>query len=142
MNYNNPYNNPYYNPYQQYPYTQGNTQQFQMPQQPQAQVQQTNYLPLTFVNGIEGAKAFIVNPNQVIYLKDSDSNLLFEKKADSQGKYTITVFELKQVDYSRPVQKPVETPINYATIDDLTKLLVRLENMINELKSKEIKQDE
>lgn len=142
MNYNNPYNNPYYNPYQQYPYTQGNTQQFQMPQQPQAQVQQTNYLPLTFVNGIEGAKAFIVNPNQVIYLKDSDSNLLFEKKADSQGKYTITAFELKQVDYNRPVQKPVETPINYATIDDLTKLQVRLENMINEIKSKEIKQDE
>ena len=63
-------------------------------------------------------------------------------KADSQGKYTITAFELKQVDYSRPIQKPVETPINYATIDDLTKLQVRLENMINELKSKEIKQDE
>lgn len=142
MNYNNPYNNPYYNPYQQYPYTQGNAQQFQMPQQPQAQVQQTNYLPLTFVNGIEGAKAFIVNPNQIIYLKDSDSNLLFEKKADSQGKYTITAFELKQIDYSRPIQKPVETPVNYATIDDLTKLQVRLENMINEIKSKEIKQDE
>ena len=140
------YNNPYYNPYQQYPYTQGNNnmQYQQAYQQPQVQMQQqqTNYLPLTFVNGIEGAKAFIVNPNQVIYLKDSDSNLLFEKKADSQGKYTITAFELKQVDYSRPVQKPVETPVNYATIDDLTKLQVRLENMINEIKSKEIKQDE
>ena len=42
------YNNPYYNPYQQYPYT-------MQPHQPQPQ--QTNYLPLTFVNGIEGAKA-------------------------------------------------------------------------------------
>ena len=146
MNYNNPYNNPYYNPYQQYPYTQYQQQNYQQqqvqPQMQQQQPQQTNYLPLTFVNGIEGAKAFIVNPNQVIYLKDSDSNLLFEKKADAQGKYTITAFELKQIDYSRPVQKPVETPVNYATIDDLTKLQVRLENMINELKSKEIKQDE
>ena len=55
------YNNPYYNPYQQYPYTQGNNnmQYQQAYQQPQVQMQQqpqTNYLPLTFVNGIEGAK--------------------------------------------------------------------------------------
>ena len=137
------YNNPYYNPYQQYPYTQGNTQstqqyqqmQYQQMQMPQQQPQQTNYLPLTFVNGIEGAKAFIVHPNQVIYLKDSDSNLLFEKKADAQGKYTITAFELKQVDYNRPTQQPVQAAVNYATIDDLTKVQMRLENMINALKA-------
>ena len=52
------YNNPYFNPYQQYPYTQPTQQQTPM----------TNYLQLTFINGIEGAKAFIVAPNQTIYL--------------------------------------------------------------------------
>lgn len=125
------YNNPYYNPYQQYPYTQ-NTMQYQQPQ-PQPQVQ-TNYLPLTFVNGIEGAKAFIVHPNQTFYLKDSDSNLLFEKKADSQGKYTITAFELKQVDYTKPTAQPVT---NYATLEDLNNLQIKLEAMINSMKGTE-----
>ncbi len=135
------YNNPYYNPYQQYPYTQVNTQgtqqytQYQqMPQQPQQQIQ-TNYLPLTFVNGVEGAKAFIVHPNQTIYLKDSDSDLLFEKKADSQGKYTINAFKLTQVDYNKPFSQFNQTNvINYATLDDLSKLQTKLENMINEIK--------
>ena len=125
------YNNPYYNPYQQYPYTQ-NTMQYQQPQ-PQPQVQ-TNYLPLTFINGIEGAKAFIVHPNQTVYLKDSDSNLLFEKRADSQGKYTITAFELKQVDYTKPAVQPVT---NYATLEDLNNLQVKLEAMINSMKGTE-----
>lgn len=91
------YNNPYYNPYQQYSYTQQQTQPTQQHNYYQPQ-QQTSYLPLTFVNGIEGAKAFIVGANQVIYLKDSDSNILYEKKADQQGKYTLNAYELKQVD--------------------------------------------
>lgn len=134
------YSNPYYNPYQQYPYT--TQQNYQQPQYQQPQMQQvqtqTNYLPLTFVNGIEGAKAFIVHPNQVFYLKDSDSNLLFEKKADAQGKYTIIAYELKEVDYNKPAQSTQPTS-NYATIDDLAKLQYKLENMINGLKSEEVK---
>jgi hypothetical protein len=105
------YNNPYFNPYQQYPYT----QQYQQPQQ---QVQ-TNYLPLTFINGIEGAKAFIVAPNQTIYLKDSDSNILYEKKADAQGRYTLTAFELKPVEINTPTTTPTTT---YATTSDLNAL--------------------
>lgn len=105
------YNNPYFNPYQQYPYT----QQYQQPQQ---QVQ-TNYLPLTFINGIEGAKAFIVAPNQTIYLKDSDSNILYEKKADAQGRYTLTAFELKPIEINTPTATPTTT---YATTSDLNAL--------------------
>jgi hypothetical protein len=108
------YNNPYFNPYQQYPYSNGYTtnQQIQQPQ--------TSYLPLTFINGIEGAKAFIVAPNQIVYLKDSDSNILYEKKADHQGKYTLTAYELKQIDINRPVQE--QTAIEYATTNDLKAL--------------------
>lgn len=103
------YNNPYFNPYQQYPYTQPTQQQTPM----------TNYLQLTFINGIEGAKAFIVAPNQTIYLKDSDSNILYEKKADAQGRYTLTAFELKPVEINTPTA-PVKT--EYATTSDLNAL--------------------
>ena len=84
------YNNQYQN-YQQQP----QYNQYSMYQQ--AQPQQMNFAPLTYVNGIEGAKAYIVSPNQIVYLKDSDSNTLFEKRADAQGKYTLNAFELTAI---------------------------------------------
>lgn len=106
------YNNPYFNPYNQYPYTQ--------PQQPQ-----TNYLPLTFISGIEGAKAFIVAPNQVVYLKDSDSNILYEKKADAQGRYSLTAYEMK------PVNDTSKQQSQYATTSDLDALKTMLTEKID-----------
>lgn len=107
------YNNPYFNPYNQYPYS-----------QPQPQPQQTNYLPLTFVSGIEGAKAFIVAPNQVIYLKDSDSNILYEKRADAQGRYSLVAYEMNPVNDSKPTS-------DYATTSDLNALKSMLTEKID-----------
>jgi hypothetical protein len=118
------YNNPYFNPYQSYPYTQP-TQQQNAPM--------TNYLQLTFINGIEGAKAFIVAPNQTIYLKDSDSNILYEKKADAQGRYTLTAFELKPVEINTPTA-PIKT--EYATTSDLNALKSIFIEQMNTLSSK------
>ena len=118
------YNNPYFNPYQQYPYTQPTQQQTPM----------TNYLQLTFINGIEGAKAFIVAPNQTIYLKDSDSNILYEKKADAQGRYTLTAFELKLVEINTPTAP--SQPTAYATTSDLNALKSIFMEQMNIITSK------
>lgn len=146
------YNNPYYNPYQQYPYTTGYGNQ-QMQNQnmqqaystpTQAHPMQTNYLPLTFVSGIEGAKAFIVGANQVVYLKDSDSNILFEKKADQQGKYTLSAFELKPIDINnigKPKQEenmndnfiPKEELKHLVTKNDLNALETIFESKLDKL---------
>lgn len=115
-----------FNPYNQYPYGGYSNMNYQQPQ--------TNYLPLTFVNGIEGAKAFIVGANQTVYLKDSDSNVLFEKRADGQGKYSILAYELKQIDLNN-VGKPT-TQVEYVTIADFKSLenkLKRLSNKIDKL---------
>ena len=102
--------NNYNSPYNQYPYTNNVYQpQYQQPQQ-------TTYLPLTFVNGIEGAKAFIVGANQTVYLKDSDSNILYEKRADQQGRYTLTAYEMNKIDMNNPA------PVKYAQICDLNAL--------------------
>lgn len=151
-NYNNPYNQyPYTNygnaGYQQPNYANQNYQQMQYSQQqaqPQQQMQ-TNYLPLTFVNGVEGAKAFIVGANQVIYLKDSDSNILFEKKADSQGKYTLNAFELKQIDINNIGKDTNANPISvdrfimkedlkdYPTFQDFTKLEMKFDNALDRI---------
>lgn len=89
---------------------------------------QTTYLPLTFVNGIEGAKAFIVGANQIVYLKDSDSNMLYEKRADAQGRYSIIAYELKQVDLSQPKQENT-----YVTLEMFNKVIEELKRgMTNE----------
>lgn len=99
MNYNNysNYSNGYYNPYPQ-PY----------------QSQKNNYMPnynypqqmgsnkdFDYVNGIEEAKNYILSPNQLIFLKDKQSNLIFEKKADEQGRYVLKAYELKEVNQSK-----------------------------------------
>lgn len=115
MNYNNPYN--------QYPYINNNYGYQQPTYQPQYQNQyqqpQQNYIPLTFVSGIEGAKAFIVAPNQVVFLKDSDSDLIFQKKADAQGKYEMKAFHMTEVTDGN---NTVTNSSNYITKNDLNAL--------------------
>ena len=153
MNYNN------YNPYNQYPYTAyQNNMQYQQAQQQNINMQpnyqqmqtqqQTTYLPLTFVNGIEGAKAFIVGANQTIYLKDSDSNILFEKKADNQGKYSLTAFKLEQIDINNIGKDTNANPIStdrfimkddikdFVTKNDLTALETLFESKLDKVYSR------
>ena len=81
MNYS--YNNMY-----PYGYTQQYYGGYQQPQYQQPQ--QTSYFPLTYVSGIEGAKAFIVQPNNTFYLLDSENpQTLYIKSADKDGRYTL-----------------------------------------------------
>ena len=119
MNYNNPYNQyPYIN--NNYGYQQPTYQPTYQPQyQNQYQQPQQSYIPLTFVSGIEGAKAFIVAPNQVVFLKDSDSDLIFQKKADAQGKYEMKAFHMTEVTDGN---NTVTNSSNYITKNDLNAL--------------------
>lgn len=145
-NYN--YNNyPYGMPYQPFmPQAQQNqNQNFNMQQnqnnqqqmiQPQ---QQTSYLPLTFVNGIIGAKSFIVTPGQTIYLRDSDdgSNLLFEKSADPYGKYSLKAYRMQEIniDDIGKAPKQDEKLSQYATKQELDSLKEIFEGKLNDLSS-------
>lgn len=148
-------NYPYGNLYQPYGmgnngYQQNNYGQPQMPQQPQMQQApqpQTSYLPLTFTSGIVGAKAFIVSPNQTVFLKDSDegSDLLFEKSADPYGKYTLKAYHLSPVkldEIGKPIQEtPKQESLTkedlqfFATKQDLNDLFKTFENKMNDLSS-------
>lgn len=130
MNYNNPYN--------QYPYTMFNNNQQptynnNMYGQYQQQPQQTTYLPLTFVNGIEGAKAFIVGANQTVYLKDSDSDMLYEKRADGQGRYSIKAYKLQEVEFGK---SKVET--SYVTIEMFNRTIEELKAQLGGLNDEPI----
>lgn len=121
MNYNNPYNN--------YPYA------------TQIQHPQTTYLPLTFVSGIEGAKAFIVGANQTVYLKDSDSNILYEKKADAQGRYTLIAYELNKIENNTTSTKSVQICDLNAINEKLDILSSKVEKLITTQNKGEINDD-
>lgn len=58
-----------------------------------------------FVNGIEDAKAYIVGPNCTYFLRDTNSNMCFEKRADSSGKWTMKVYNLVEVQPDEPIKR-------------------------------------
>lgn len=129
-------------------YQQNNYAQPQPMQQP-AQQPQSQYLPLGFTNGLIGAKAFIVMPNQTVFLKDSDegSNLLFEKSADANGKYTLKAYQLSEVkldDIGKPINNGsiVKQDLltkqdlqSFATKNDLNDFKMTFETKMNEISS-------
>ncbi len=50
-----------------------------------------------YVNGIEGAKAYLMNPNQTILLMDSDNPIFYLKSSNQLGQANIRIFEFKEV---------------------------------------------
>ena len=94
MNNNLYNNNPYYNGYNNY-YQQPNMYQQQM-QQPMQQA--PAIIPMTYVNGLEGAKAYWMATNSIAYLRDNnDDSILYEKKTDAVGKFQIKGFKLTEL---------------------------------------------
>jgi hypothetical protein len=114
-NYNTPYMNNYGSYYPQQNYQQPTynySYQNQMPSQIGQQAQQTTFMQLTFVNGLEEAKSYIVAPNSSIYLRDNNSNKLYIKSCDNTGRSSLEEYNLvkstekgsnssESVDYSR-----------------------------------------
>jgi hypothetical protein len=75
------------------------------------------------VNGIEDAKSFIVNPNCTVFLRDSNSNMCFEKWADAQGRYNMKIYNLVEV----------ETNSEYIKHSDLNKLEEKIDAKLDAL---------
>ena len=103
---NNPYN---YTPFPGNPMPQGqpftnqyNTQyntQYQQPNNPQPQQYVQTEAPtsptfIAYVNGVEGAKAYIMMPNNCGMLIDCDSPKVFIKTSNAQGQSTIKPYKL------------------------------------------------
>ena len=114
------YNPMFYNPYQ-------HQQQMQQPQ--------TIYHPLTYVSGVEGAKAFVVDANKKVFLLDSETNeKLFIKYADNEGRYKMETYRLVKDDGSIKQDTQAQNLSN----NDLTKdyLTTYVANQINALEGK------
>ena len=115
-NNNNNYYNPYGNPYMQ---------------QPQTQVNQ-----YAFVNGIEGAKAYQMQPNQTVLLMDSDREVCYMKQANAMGQSTLRYFKLVEVS-EQDLRGQVQVQPDYVLKSDFEALNKKVEDFINSLQKKQ-----
>lgn len=113
------YTYPYYQPY--YPAPNGAVpdalSQFKAPyQQMQQQMQHVPMSPtqmsgtndITWVQGLAGAKAFLVAPNNTVTLWDSESPTIYVKSADMNG-----VPSMRVLDFTERAQNAPKTPTEH-----------------------------
>lgn len=77
---------------------------------------------INWVQGIAGAKAFMVAPGQTAFLMDSEGSTFYMKSADQSGMPTLRVF-----DFQERIQQPPVAPQNNGAYEDLAKRVAALE---------------
>lgn len=96
-----------------------------------------------WVNGLEGAKGYIVQPNSTVVLMDSEQNCFYLKSANEVGIPSIRIFEFKEKTQATSAQSEVnldEKLKNYvprAEFDEIKNTLTNITNMINSIQEKE-----
>ena len=132
MSYNNYGNYPYGSPYQSSYYHPNVPQNNQVNQQPQMN-------QYAFVNGIEGAKSFQLNPNQTILLMDSDSPVCYMKTSNGVGQSTLRYFKLTEVTEAdlKAQSIPNDKSTEYVTKNEFKELSDRFEQLLEKINKKE-----
>lgn len=131
-----------YQPYYQQNYPQYQQQQQFQPQYQQQPVQQNQFSQqpsnIRWVQGIEGAKSYLVAPNESVPLWDTEAQVIYLKSADASGMpsmkildYTIRSDESKQKE-DMSIYDKFATKDDFALIkDELEKIGNRLNSMNN-----------
>lgn len=131
MAYNYPYGMPYqaYMPQQNQQPNSNFNNMYQQPQQPQLN-------QFAFVNGLEGAKAYQIMPNQTMMLMDSDNPVVYMKKSNSMGQSTLEYYKLTKITEQDIKQTSQDNSnIQYALKADLDALTKRLDDLSSLLES-------
>jgi hypothetical protein len=109
-----------YQPYYQY------AQNMNQPQQSSSQ--------LIWVQGEAGAKSYMVAPNQTVTLWDSEQNIIYIKSADASGMPAIKILDYTIRENSTQKTNKAKLQDDFATKEDVSKEIKRLEEMIREIK--------
>lgn len=121
-NYNNAYG---YNPYQNQYVPNNNNNYYRQPQMNQ----------YAFVNGIEGAKSFQLQPNQNIMLMDSDNPICYMKQSNDIGQSTLRYFKLVEVsEQELRNANQVQQNQDYVLKSDFDALVKRIDELTNNTK--------
>lgn len=97
--------------------------------QPPRQMQPQNVY--AFVNGLEGAKSYMVPANQTVLLMDSEQPVCYMKTANALGQGTLRYFKLTEVseaDVRTPIT-PVPPKGGYVTKEELEEVVKRIEKL-------------
>lgn len=78
------------------------------------------------VNGINGAKEHIVQPNQTAWLMDNNDSVFFVKTADNLGVTTLKCYKFFEID---PQSNQNTTNNDYVSIKDFNALQARLNQL-------------
>lgn len=113
-----------YNPNFNYPY--GNFNNYNQP----------NINQYAFVNGIEGAKSYQMQPNQIVMLLDSDKPVIYKKTANAYGQATIECFKMVSISEEELKGTNTQPQVEYALKSDFEALKQRIDDI---LKDKEVK---
>ena len=84
-----------------------------------------------FVNGLEGAKSYIVPANQTVLLMDSEQPVCYMKTANALGQSTLRYFKLtecSETDVRTPIT-PVPPKSGYVTKEEFDDLVKRIEKL-------------
>ena len=93
-----------------------------------------------FVNGIEGAKSFPMQPNQTMLLMDSDNPVCYMKQSNSLGQSSLRYFKLQEVSETdiRNLNAPVpQQQTQYALKSDIDTLTSKIEELTKKLEVKD-----
>lgn len=129
--FNNFQQNPSFNNYMPYNSYTANLAQQNANFNNQSFQSQTN---ITFVNGIEGAKAFQLRPNSNVLLMDSDNSKFYVKSTDNLGIANISSYSFVE-DKNLPIENVAANQPNNIG-EQNTKLYGEMRNKIDELDSK------
>lgn len=107
-----------------------------MPDYRSTPAQPNTNISWVYVNGMDGAKSQIVQPNQTVWMMDSSDPVIYVKAVDSIGTATLKAFSLTEITASVPVQGQQPDLSGYAQkgdLDDIVKRLSAIEEVIGGL---------
>lgn len=127
---------PYGMPYQPF-----NSQPQQNQQQNYNNMQQPNFFQnsqqqssnFAFVNGVEGAKSFQLQPNQNILLMDSDDPIVYMKTTNSMGQATLRYFKLVETNENELKGGNSKPQNEYVLKSDYEALNKRVDNLFDKI---------
>ena len=95
--------------------------------------QQQNNNGLTWVSGIESAKAWYIAPNTTVALWDSESQTIYIKSADASGMPSMKILDYALREPTSPVERVSDAKVDYLTREDLNALYEQISDLRDEI---------
>lgn len=95
--------------------------------------QQPNNNGLTWVSGIESAKAWYIAPNTTVALWDSESQTIYIKSADASGMPSMKILDYALREPTSPVERVSDAKVDYLTREDLNALYEQISDLRDEI---------